>query len=463
MGALVCDICGGKLVMGSGGIATCESCGMEHSQERMKEKVQEIKGTVRVDNTHMVDSWMNMGKAAAQAGNNKEAYDYFTKVIEIDPTNWRAIFEKGKAAAWQSTLANIRTSELYQGIAMALEIIKSSEMPEDEVVHIKNEFAVAIFRVNNAITDLRSDQLFKINDLYFDAHWDIMWNTRQQHITNVEAIEDAMTLIKDNTDDLSKENIIEFKKRICSDLCSICSVLSYWTDYSQSSLAYFGYKQNEKQKYLDKYWEYVHEIREKNSSYGTDKWSMPDPFDPGYSFDRRDRIFSYWQNKEKAYKEQHARVIAKKRFDDYWEAHKEDKRKYEERIKQIDKEIKETKEQLTPIDKRISDIRKESSSPVPATAQLTSVQSEIKELNAQKSKLGLFAGKQKKEIQAKIDDLQSQVVNIEEMVARQRESVNKDINVRVQNAEHEAAPFRERITKLEKERQNLRSELTKPR
>ena len=73
MAALVCDICGGKLVMGAGGIATCESCGMEHSQDRMKEKIQEIKGVVRVDNSHMVDNWMKMGLDAANAGNQKEA------------------------------------------------------------------------------------------------------------------------------------------------------------------------------------------------------------------------------------------------------------------------------------------------------------------------------------------------------------------------------------------------------
>ena len=46
MAALVCDVCDGKLVMGSGGVAVCENCGMEHTKERMREKVQEIKGTV---------------------------------------------------------------------------------------------------------------------------------------------------------------------------------------------------------------------------------------------------------------------------------------------------------------------------------------------------------------------------------------------------------------------------------
>lgn len=68
MAALVCDICGGKLVMGSGGIAVCDSCGMEHSPDRMKEKVQEIKGTVQVDNSHMIDSWMKMGQVCFRSG-----------------------------------------------------------------------------------------------------------------------------------------------------------------------------------------------------------------------------------------------------------------------------------------------------------------------------------------------------------------------------------------------------------
>ena len=118
----------------------------------MKEKVQEIKGTVRVDNSHMVDNWMKMGTSAAQAGNNKEAYEYFTKVIEVDPNNWRAIFEKGKAGAWQSTLGNSRTSELYQAVHMATEIIVNSDMPAEEVANLKNEFAVAIYNINNAFS-----------------------------------------------------------------------------------------------------------------------------------------------------------------------------------------------------------------------------------------------------------------------------------------------------------------------
>lgn len=52
MSALICDICGGDIVMNSTGeFAVCESCGMKHSKERVQAKIQEIKGTVSVEGT----------------------------------------------------------------------------------------------------------------------------------------------------------------------------------------------------------------------------------------------------------------------------------------------------------------------------------------------------------------------------------------------------------------------------
>ena len=42
MSALTCDICGGKLIMQTGALVKCESCGMEYNKERMQEKVQAV-------------------------------------------------------------------------------------------------------------------------------------------------------------------------------------------------------------------------------------------------------------------------------------------------------------------------------------------------------------------------------------------------------------------------------------
>ena len=44
--AIVCDICGGKLMGRPGGVFECGSCGMEYDIAWAKEKAQGIKGAV---------------------------------------------------------------------------------------------------------------------------------------------------------------------------------------------------------------------------------------------------------------------------------------------------------------------------------------------------------------------------------------------------------------------------------
>ena len=111
MAALVCDICGGKLIVGAGGVTVCDSCGMEYSIERMREKVQEIKGVVQIDNSNMIESWMRLGDRATQAENFKEAYEYYTKIVETESENIEAIYKKGKSSIKQSTIDDIKIRE----------------------------------------------------------------------------------------------------------------------------------------------------------------------------------------------------------------------------------------------------------------------------------------------------------------------------------------------------------------
>lgn len=45
MALIKCDICGGSLVMDvNGDFATCEFCGMKHTSERLKIKLDEVRG-----------------------------------------------------------------------------------------------------------------------------------------------------------------------------------------------------------------------------------------------------------------------------------------------------------------------------------------------------------------------------------------------------------------------------------
>lgn len=96
MAALVCDICGGKLLMQSGGVAKCDSCGMEYTKERIQEKVQEIKGVVKVDGPVETvkgdaekERLIKTAQECFRKGAVDEANKMFRKISKDYPNDWR--------------------------------------------------------------------------------------------------------------------------------------------------------------------------------------------------------------------------------------------------------------------------------------------------------------------------------------------------------------------------------------
>ena len=136
MAALTCDLCGGKLTMGAGGVATCEGCGMEYTADRLKEKIKENGGAVRaevpaapVDNSPLVDNYLSMAKTAMDANNNAEAESYANKVIEVQPRHAEAWLIKGTAAGWQTTGRKNRYPESILAWINAYNFASEEEKP----------------------------------------------------------------------------------------------------------------------------------------------------------------------------------------------------------------------------------------------------------------------------------------------------------------------------------------------
>ena len=159
----------------------------------------------------------------------------------------------------------------------------------------------------------------------------------------------------------------------------------------------------------------------------------------------------------------HEEKLAKKRYIEYWQEHAEEKEQYEARIREIEAEIKNIDEQYSQYDIMISNIKEDLKRSVPAEEQLSVTQKQQLELKKQKSELGIFDGKQKKRLTEQINTLQSQILNIENSIKQQRKTIQDDVEVRVASIEDERRPLKEKIYRLEDEKNNIQNELSRDR
>ena len=149
MEALICDICGGKLVMQSGGVTRCESCGMEYTKERVQEKVQEIKGTVKIEGSVEIvkgDAEKERLLSLALECRKKKQYDDAIKIcndiIKNYPNDWRGYWEKIQSSAiiYDSAIAGIEEyswGENYRELYLQYEYDKAiAYAPEETKANI---------------------------------------------------------------------------------------------------------------------------------------------------------------------------------------------------------------------------------------------------------------------------------------------------------------------------------------
>lgn len=161
MKQIKCEMCGSTDLIKMDGVFVCQSCGTKYSVEEarkmMIEGTVDVSGsTVRIDNSSSIENYYNMAESAYVSGNNKEAENYCNKIIEIDTNNYRAWLLKGKAAGWQSTLANIRLEEALNCFSRAVD----NASPED-VVRVKAEAAKETENLSSALIKLSADHFAK--------------------------------------------------------------------------------------------------------------------------------------------------------------------------------------------------------------------------------------------------------------------------------------------------------------
>ena len=134
--AATCPSCAGALqVPTNRDVVKCMYCGKSVFVERAVKAAAEAN----------LDNWATLAKTASDAGNWREAYDYYTRMLEYDPSNADAWMGKGRAAANLSTVAEPRLTEMCVAFQRALSDPTPDAATKASVANELHRAAIGLF------------------------------------------------------------------------------------------------------------------------------------------------------------------------------------------------------------------------------------------------------------------------------------------------------------------------------
>lgn len=379
MRAMQCELCGGTDIVKEDDFFVCQSCGMKYTPENAKKMmidgVVNIQGTVKLDNTKLIDNYLSISRNAYDSGNSKEAEEYANKVLEIDPTNYKALYLKGVAAGWQTSGMNNRIPEAVDCFALAIENCADEQKLEDLKETVANDVSkltLAMMRLRceiykklpseeNAISlfaeaknsldlvlkliascgfkpkEFRGEAATMMNNAAVDAFDGVIWkdytNGKPLILTNKFGVSKYKLAQPNDVSRYATPSKYDFDKLLArTDAC--IKIIE----------AAISIDPNDDEEDLTRYKNLIsitEEIRDTYSVtynpgdlYVSAKWFKEYEL-TDKAKEARDNQIKNWKSK----KEETERRIHQKKVDDYWGAHEEERKDIEERIKSLEKEV----------------------------------------------------------------------------------------------------------------------------
>ncbi len=427
MKQLTCEMCGSTDLIKQDGVFVCQTCGCKYSIEEAKkmmvEGTVEVTGTVKVDNSEKVN---NMLLNALRAYNDKkfsQSQELCASILIEEPNNAVAILYEGLSIGWQGN--TVRNTIDKAGNA-AIRAIKLASMNMEPI------------KVETFILDVVNKMLS-----LFIAYENLETEALQREQNNL-SMKRRMLEIRIKTagsyadfDELKRQN-----NEIYAEGIAITEKYRRMTEYDLSIV--FGvYKSmadiisnidNFSQEILGAL---INTISSLKNHVTTDA-----------DMEKASSIIKILEN----YKENKIRI--------YWELHRDEKdallqeeaalmREKDE----LESKIKSGNDQIA----NLNDVR------LPAEEERDSLREESKQLSIKRDKLGIFKLKEKKECEARIDEIQKKLLQLEAEINNQRTELKQANDMKVNDVNMQLQSIKNRLSNIEKRLQEINKELTKER
>lgn len=435
MKQLTCEMCGSTELVKQDGVFVCQSCGTKYSVEEAKRMMVEgtvdVQGTVKIDMSEKLQNLYQVARRAKDDNDNETAAKYYDMILMEDPASWEASFYSVYFRSMSCTIGQIPSaaSSIAKCLSSVLTLIKQSGATEEGIqvavteIYEKSINAASTFLIAsaNSFCNIRTDHPAQfVPDLssrsFASADVAYTLGTAINNLFNDKAWAQKLVSSAYTTGNtLLSSFITVMRPRSFLETAPIHGAME-----SEANRIISNYKSK---------------ISESN-------------------------------NKEKQLIAEEERIAAEKqaaRNSAYWEAHATEKSELERRLAELNKNLESYERPKADYEVRIAEFLGEANTLTPAETERNHLQSILRDLQNQRASLGIFKGKEKKALQAQIDETEVKLSSIQSLAAQQRADLQANIQRKIYPIQQKLDEILEQIHHVEDEINEIKTELTRDR
>ena len=482
MKRLVCEMCGSTDILKQEGVFVCQNCGtkytVEEARKMMVEGQVDVSGSVvKVDQSEKLKNLLTLARRARIEENTEEAKKYYELAMIEDPDSWESRFYSMYYKLIEAPVGDLSNNlQLFnKRLITTVVMLLSDDSPEgheqssqklDELVNSTGNLYLSIMKHISAEHKKASDKFTVIAlqsisgkisgdlDSYRDQYVETQYELFDLADSMLTAMRSAYKMIIDKEGEFVTEITL-------SKMLMVCEVIAGY--YSKENCGYirdraaFGrelvrlesiaktHDPNYTSKSLDEYYSFTEDqIKEDEKK--------------GYSKDAKKLriVIEDIEEEKKIMQTEIKREMMRK----YWDEHPEEKEKLESRLAKIEPIRNSLREQVKNLQEQFDDLETEKSSLLPAEKEQKNIRDDIKALENRKNSLGIFKGKEKREIQEEIDSKMDKLERLKRTANRQREDKEKEIQEKEDIINNELIPLQKDLSSVDKEWKDVQFKLT---
>ncbi len=486
MKQLTCEMCGSTDLIKQDGVFVCQNCGTKYSVEEAKKMMMEGSAdtsgpAVKVDRSAELDNYRNIMINSFNATNYNEASSYASKVLEITD-DYLAYYIKGTSAGWQSTVGNPRLREAVENWKLSLEKVPMDEAAFELCNNIANDFRSISDALLNGYFETYGDDLS--DDRFTKKAMDLNQFIIMESILLVSAYNLRIPEEERNNPDITKptECLIQGMSYLRP------SAFKKYYDKKSSSIndSIRLYKSSMPESFTSKLSRYFVDWRVLINFIPTQdqaeclnycksllqrtQGTLRTYAHPAYAsvFDRTvSDLNSEIQKVHRKEAEEREKKLAEERKKQeeknqkYWEQHAAEKEALETKKREIEERRRPILETLSQKRNELNETEKDLAV-VPLQNKWREIKDQIKGLETRRANLGVFKGKEKKEITAAIAALYDKLPTNDDIKNEEQELRNKKQPI-INELRNCIADLEKKNSELDEEIKKIDNELTKDR